>query len=59
MGRPTFELVAPLEVELLDLHALEYFDVTWGNEVDGRRISSAENNSLIGIPGNQLIQLIN
>ena len=30
MGRPTFELVALLEVELLDLHALEYLDVAWG-----------------------------
>jgi len=30
VGRPTFELVALLEVELLDLHALEYLDVAWG-----------------------------
>ena len=37
MGRPTFELVALLEVEHLDLHALEYLDVAWGSGGEGKR----------------------
>ena len=33
----TFEAPALLEVELLDLHALEHLDVAWGGgEVEGR-----------------------
>ena len=33
----TFEMLATLEVELLDLHALENLDVAWGSGVEGTK----------------------